>query len=81
MKHVTPVIDDSLYAELPAYLQAANEFAGDWLFKPPSVWTILEQVRSFKKNSNAPVGLDFLQFWNNHAARGLDNWSQLVQFS
>ena len=59
-----PFIDEltvkMLIKELPAYFKYADEFAGDWLFKPPTAPTTVAEVQLFKKKRiNRRLGLRF----------------------
>ena len=79
-----PFIDEltvkMLIKELPAYFKYADEFAGDWLFKPPTAPTTVAEVQLFKKKKNKQkVGLEILGFWEQFHGNGLQPWGEVAQ--
>jgi len=79
-----PFIDEltvkKLIQELPAYFKYAEEFAGDWLFTPPTAPTTMAEVHLSKKQKNKEkVGLEILNFWKQFHINGLHTWGEVVQ--
>ena len=64
--------------ELPAYIQAWTQFAGDWLFPAPPAWNCLSDVKTFKKKTGE-VGIEILDFWDAHCKEGFEEWGKIVQ--
>jgi hypothetical protein len=66
-----------LLSELPAYVNLSNEYAGNWLFKPPTPWNSFDDVKSFKKKLHESVGLEVLAFWKQHSEL-IPKWAELA---
>ena len=68
----------ALLAELPSYTHHCTEYAGDWLFSPPTPWTTLFDVQSFKKIHHDSVGLPILQFFERFSAH-FPTWASFAE--
>ena len=79
LKCCTPERINALLSELPAYIQACNQFAGDWLFNAPPAWNTLSDVKSFKKKTGEKVGMQILGFWDQHCKEGFEKWGKIAQ--
>ena len=55
-----------------------TEYAGDWLFSPPTPWTTLSDVQSFKKIHHDSVGLPILQFFERFSAH-FPTWASFAE--
>ena len=78
MKCVNQERIEALLSELPAYTQSCTDYAGQWLFRAPSPWTTLAEVKSFKKARSDPVGLPILEFFRNYST-SFPAWAELAE--
>ena len=78
MKCVNQERIEALVSELPAYTHSCTDYAGQWLFRAPSPWTTLAEVKSFKKARSDPVGLPILEFFRNYST-SFPAWAELAE--